>query len=55
MQWFQKEKLIKEIKDYLQDNILHANKGVARIEYAFRFDQGLKEILEKYYVTENKN
>lgn len=55
MKWHEREKLIKEIKDYIADNVLYACKGVAAPNYAFRFDQGLTDILERYYATGSKN
>lgn len=55
MKWHEKAKLIDELLGYLEDNIIYACKGEVKPSYAFRFEQGLEDILERYYATGSKN
>lgn len=55
MKWHDKAKLVKELLSYLEDNIIYACKGEVKPSYDFRFEQGLEDILERYYETGSKN
>lgn len=53
MKWWLRDKLINEIRDYIRAEV--AINPAADDPFKYRFNQGLAEILERYYDTGREN